>query len=551
MKKTNFVCTALLLALSCGAYAGEFKDKGEIIAVDFPAGWAPGKSDDPTVALKLSRGKAFFEFSRQDSELSDYYLKARVKEQVDSLRGKGTSLSGDIKPVSLHGVSNAYYTTYDSMGSAGYMAFFTYNGVSYAVSASGLDESDFRGVILSVRKPGEKIEMPKPKRVRVVRRAKKEKMEGEESGTQIFKDGEPDASTAAVGNLAAVGSPVAVGSPATAEAAAVPTEAPVAAATQPAAGEAAQNFLASLSKKDETGLPPYLPRKPLPFVLWGALIALWVGGSFAARAAAAGYKNPKLPPPPADVPPDFFFPFMISKVSSLKDVTYNIVTRQRQLLLADYPCEHELYLAGGIYGAIFFHIAWSLLAFVGRGDLFTNILLHVPLLGRALASLPEIFFIVPVIAGAAMYFSKQRSLQVYDAQSALLMEVKPEIVYGLIRDGGGKEVARLVRKGGFMDRSWEFVDTDNSVVLTIRDDFPKGHLLRMLFGSLGGSLRARYGLFHQERRAGYVFLDPSSADRFQIHMDYAFARMGHPAQILAAVLYITSKEKDAIYPSPF
>lgn len=543
MKKINFACTALLLALPFWSYAGEFKDKGEVIAVDFPGGWAPGKSDDATVTLKLARGKAFFEFSKQDSELSDYYLKARVKEQVDSLRGKGTSLSGEIKPVSLHGVSNAYYTTYDSMGSAGYMAFFTYNGVSYAVSASGLDEGDFRGIMGSVRKPGEKIEMPKPKKVRVARRVKKQKEEDEETGTQIFNADGTEASTAAVAGSSSVAVAVVTDT-------AVPVEA-VAASTPGATAQAAQNFLAGLSEKQEAGLPPYLPRKPLPFVLWGALIGLWVAGSFAARAAAAAYKNPKLPPPPAEVPPDFFFPFMVSKVSSIKDVTYNIVTRQRQLLLADYPCEHEFYLAGGIYGAVFFHIAWSLLAFTGRGDLFTNILLRVPLLGRALASLPEIFFIIPVIAGAAMYFSKQRNLQVYDAQSTLLMDVKPEIVYGLIRDGGGKEVARLVRKGGLMDRRWEFVDTDNSVVFTIKDDFPKGHLLRLLFGSLGGALRARYGLFQQDRRAGYVFLDPSSANRFQIHMDYAFARMGHPAQILAAVLYITSREKDPIYPSPF
>lgn len=542
MKKINFACTALLVALPFWSYAGEFKDKGEVIAVDFPAGWTPGSSDDATVTLKLARGKAFFEFSRQDSELSDYYLKARVKEQVDSLRGKGTSLSGEIKPVSIHGVSNAYYTTYDSMGSAGYMAFFTYNGVSYAVSASGLDEGDFRSVIYSVRKPGEKIEMPKPKKARVARRTKKQKEEDEE-GPQIFKDGETELSTAAVAmsSAAAEASTAAVAG----------STGAVAASTQNAVGQAAQDFLAGLSKKEESGLPPYLPRKPLPLVFWGALIALWVGGSFAARAAAAGYKNPKLPPPPAEVPPDFFFPFVVSRVSSLKDVTYNVVTRQRQLLLADYPCEHEIYLAGGIYGAVCFHIAWSLLAFAGRGDLFTNILLHVPLLGRALASLPEIFFIIPVVAGAAMYFSKQRNLQLYDAQSTLLMEVKPEIVYGLLRDGGGKEVARLVRKGGLMDRRWEFVDTDNSVVFSIKDDFPKGHLLRMLFGSLGGALRTRYGIFAQERRAGYVFLDPSSADRFQIHVDYAFARMGHPAQILAAVLFIISREKDPVYPSPF
>ena len=55
----------------------------------------------------------------------------------------------------------------------------------------------------------------------------------------------------------------------------------------------------------------------------------------------------------------------------------------------------------------------------------------------------------------------------------------------------------------------------------------------------------------QDRRAGFVFLDPSSTDRFQIHLDYAFARLAHPAQILVSLLYVISKEKDPFYPSPF
>ncbi len=249
------------------------------------------------------------------------------------------------------------------------------------------------------------------------------------------------------------------------------------------------------------------------------------------------------------MPPDFFFPFLVTRIQSPKDVTYNVLTRQKQMLLADYPHEHSLYLAGGVYGALFFHVGWSLLAFAGKGDLVVNALLAVPLIGRALASLPEIFFIVPVLAGAAMYFNKRRPLQLYDAQSTLMMEVSPDIGYGLIRDGSGKEVARLVRKGGFSDRRWEFVDTDNLVVFEIRDDFPKGRLPRMLFGSLGGALASHYGIFAQDRRAGFVFLDPTSADRFQVHMDYAFARLGHPAQILAAVLYVISRERDTAYPS--
>lgn len=526
---------AFLLAFALAAHAGEFKDKGDTIAVDFPSGWAAGQSDDPTVTLKLVKGRNSFEFSKQDSELGDYYLKARVKEQVDSLRSKGNSLSGDLAQVSLHGVSTAYYTSYESMGELVYIAFLTYNGASYAVSARGLGEGDFRSVLASVRKPGEIIELPKPKKVKVVRRKPRPEPE-DEFATQIFKDGGDDvaASSAAVA--------------ASTDAAEVLVSSGAVAASSSAA-QAVEGFVAVLARESEKRLPPYLPRKPLPLMLWLGLIALWVAGSFAARSLGSAYQNPRLPPPPAEVPPDFFFPFIVTKIPSAKDITYNILTRQRQLLLAEYGCEHAVYLAGGLYGALFFHVVWSGLAFIGQGALPLNLLGAVPLLGRALASLPEIFFIIPFFMGVSMYFSRKRPLQLYDGQSALMMEVKPEITYGLIRDGAGKEVARLVRKGGFSDRRWEFVDTDNQVVFEIRDDFPRSRLARMLFGHLGGSLSSHYGIFAQERRAGYVFLDPSSLDRFQIHVDYAFARLGHPAQILAAVLYVISTERDTVYPS--
>ncbi len=540
MKKTVFHA-ALLLALPLCAFAGEFKDKGEIIAVDFPSGWEAGHSDDPTVTLKLEKGKSSVEFSKQDSELGDYYLKARVKEQVDSLRSKGTSLNGEVNQVSLHGVSTAYYTAYESMGTEIYIAFFTYNGASYAISARGLSDGDFRGAIASVRKPGEKIELPKPKKIKVVRR-KKEKETEEDFTTQVFKDGSADVSTAAV----ALSTESVLNAFVQSSAVVVEVEP----STQPSAGAEARSFFADLSRKEESGLPPYLPRYPLPLMLWVGIIGLWVAGSFVARSIAAGYTNPKLPPPPAEVPPDFFFPFVASSVTTLRDVTYNVLTRQRQLLLAGFPYEHEMYLAGSIYGCFFFHVVWSLLAFAGRGDAVVNVLLRLPF-GRAFASLPEVFFIVPFIAGLVLYFTKKPVLQIFDAQSTLVLEVKPEIAYGLIKDGAGKEVARLVRKGGMMNRYWEFVDTDNLVVFTIRDDFPSGHLLCKIFGNLGGTLRSHYGIFAQDRRAGFIFLDPSSASRFQIHMDYSFARLGHPAQILAAVLYIISKEKAPIYPSPF
>ena len=40
MRTKNILISLLLLALPLCAAAAEFKDKGETIAVDFPAGWA-------------------------------------------------------------------------------------------------------------------------------------------------------------------------------------------------------------------------------------------------------------------------------------------------------------------------------------------------------------------------------------------------------------------------------------------------------------------------------------------------------------------------------
>lgn len=517
MKKLTFVCAAAFFFLPVKASCGEFKDSGAAFSADFPPGWKEGKSNDPSVTLRLEKGKAFFEFAKLDSELSDYYLKARVKEQVDSLRSKGTSLAGEIKPVSLHGVSSAYYTSYESMGAQGYMAFFTYNGASYAISASGLDEGDFRAVVATLRKPGEKIEIPKPKKIRA---AKNKKAADEESGVRIFKEDEP-------------------------------TVLPAFAAAEPTLAEKAGVFLSELeAKRADAGLSPYFNRKPLNILVWVEIVLLWLAGSFFARVQAAAYKNPKLPPPPAEVPPDFFFPFLVSNSTTFTDVTYNVVTRQKQLLLAGFSFKHEIYFVAAVYGALLFNLVWSLLALSGRAGLITNGLLILPG-GRFLASFPETLFLPLLIIGFILRLNKKQVLQLFDAQSNLVLEVKKEVAYGLLRDGKGKEIARLAAKTGATGRMWEYVDSDNLVVFSIRDDCPKIHFMRHIFGNLGGVLRARYGIFVQERLAGFVFLDPHSSNRFQIHMDFDFARLAHPAHILASLLYIISREKDPVYPSPF
>lgn len=261
MKRTILLRVALLFALPQCSFAGEFRDKGEVIAVDFRSGWHAGRSDDPAVTLKLEKGGYFFEFVRQESELGDYYLRARVKEQVDSLRFRGKNISTEVKSVSLHGASNAYYVNYESRGADAYIAFFTYNGASYAVSASGMGEGDFRGVLASVRKPGEKVEPSRTKKRKIPLRNVAGEQE-EDFATQIFKDGEADVPAAATGISSSIFT----------EAFAPSAESPAEARPATASAAGVGGFMAGLVEDGgPSGQPPYLPRRPLPLILWGVL----------------------------------------------------------------------------------------------------------------------------------------------------------------------------------------------------------------------------------------------------------------------------------------
>ena len=207
MKRTIHILSVLFFLLAVPAFSGEFVDSGSAFSVNFSAGWTEKTSDEPAIVLKLERAKSFFEFSKLDSELSEYYLKARVKEQVDSLRSKGNTISGEVRHAAILGGAPAYYTDYESMGARVYMAFFTHNGFSYAISASGLQGGEFRRIIATIRKPGEKIPAPKPKKVKVAyRRPVREK---KAVSPRVSKEAAVSAST-----VAAVAAPVSGASPA-------------------------------------------------------------------------------------------------------------------------------------------------------------------------------------------------------------------------------------------------------------------------------------------------------------------------------------------------
>ncbi len=538
-----FAAIAILLINSFASllFAAEHKSSDGVFLVNFSSAWKVKKSLDPEVVLRLERGNSFFEFSKLESELSDYYLKARVKEQVESLRSKGSYISGDIGKISIHGASSFYYTDYDAMGSTVYIGFFTYNNASFAVSAKGLFLGSVKSIIYTVRKPGEKIIIAKSKPKPKIRR-RKPKSSDVSVVTGVFRDEDVyEANKKKLDKIIAeMGKSTGV----------VKSSIPVVAVKKVSSPLKAVKPIPVVKKKIVKVVKPLFNRKPLPIVVWIVLVLTWIGGLFVAKARSKNIVNPRIPPPPKDVPPDFFFPFLVNRFSTLKDIRYNAITRQKQVLGAYFNNEHEFLFFLAAYGLLAMHIAWSLTAIIISPSAFTNVFLKLPF-GSFFASLPEIFLLIPLFMGMSAYFNKEQKLEVSDALGNTIIEVKKCETYARLRDGKGKEVATLVKRGSLFKREWDFVDTDNQVVFTIKDMYFDIFVLRKLFGQLGGILRSRYSIFVENRLAGFVLVDTTSPDRFQVHLDYAFSRLAHPAQILGAALYILSKERDPSYPSIF
>ena len=530
--------------------ADVFRDSASNFEIDFPSGWAIEKSNDPAVILRLGQKDSFAEFTKLDSELSDYYLKARVKEQVDSLRSKGNTISGEVKPVSIRGVTTAYYVRYDAMGSPAYISFLTYDEKSYAVSARGVDETAFRNMLNRFRKPGEVIKAPAPppRKPRKVASKVPNVAPEEEFAVQVFRDGAEDSTSTAV--MAGTSTAVSIDDVFRREESTGSAPAEPAPPAGPNVAEAAAGLLSRISESAGSKEPPYISRSPLPVWLAGLILGAWLIGAALARSSAAKYQNPRIALPPSDVPPDFFFPFLISRHASTKEVEYRILTRQKQSLGAYYDFAHDAWLAVGFYGLILFHLVWAFAGLLPGDNPLTNVMLGLPG-GRLIASVPDLVFLMPFLFVLYKRSMRREALEIFDHQSNKIFTVTPENAYGLLRDGNGKEVARLVEKTDKDGRCWEFVDTDNLVVFAVRDDAPGISKACRFFGVQGGRLRKHYGLFVQDRRAGYVFLDPSSPDRFQIHLEYNYSRLSQPAHILAVVLYIISREREHAYPTIF
>jgi len=295
-------------------------------------------------------------------------------------------------------------------------------------------------------------------------------------------------------------------------------------------------------------MKPFLRRTPLMPTVVIILLAAWVVGRFAAVAAAGRKSYPKLGAPPKDLPPDWFFPFFLTRFNASGELQYGIKSRHGQVLKARFDKTGHGPLALGIYGLIALHAAWSLLYWTPVYDKTISALAHAPLGGLWL-SVPELPFLLLVFTGVAKILGSSGKLRLYDREETLVLQAAPFDGEILFKDGKGKEIGRLKRlKSKLSSRAWQYVDADGQDVFAIVDDHPAMFWLRRIFGSAGGALRGRYSFFAKDQRAGFILNDPMSVRGFQYHCDFAFARLARPVHIVGALLYAQSTEVDYPYP---
>jgi len=528
IRKNEIILTLIIVLFSFFhiSFAIDYKADKDLFVINLDKEWNRTKSNDPAAVLRLEKGKDFIEISKLDDELSDFYLKARLKEQIDDLKNKGVSLLSDIKSATIHSVANAYFITYTKDSQNNIISFLTYGGNSYAFVSSGISESDFKDIIYFFRKPDEKVEVKKikpvqPKRVKVAKVEKKEEKE------EIISF----SSYNFISNVSL--------EEANKEVSIVDENKQI-----EEANEQTKKIIKDIvQQKSDITQNPYIKRNPLNKYLTASIIIIWFILSLFFSSIGNRIQNPKLTPYPKEVPPDFFFPFIITRVSTFKETMYQIITRQKQVLSAYYNHESRKFLFFGIYGIIFIEIIWSLSGFI-NDSFFASFLISLPG-GKFIASFPEFPFVIILILGFIKKFGENEKLIIQDSQMNIIMEVlKDKNFYAVLKDGKGKDVARLHKKGSIFKREWHFTDLDNQVAFTIIDDHPEIYLASKLFGSQGGKLRNRYSIFVDNKRVGFLFIDPNSKDGFQIHQEYDYARVAHPAQILASILYIISREKE-------
>ncbi|MFA5161786.1 MAG: hypothetical protein WC421_06035 [Elusimicrobiales bacterium] len=525
------------------------------LSLDLPPGWETTlKEDDRDTVLYVKSRRFEFSVKTLNEEIGSRYVQARLKDDISMLRGRGYILSGVVEAYSIHAGGTAYYTVYN-IGETGIRTgYFTYDGNTYSVLASGVGASDFEGILYSVRRagdppPGYTAKGRKPGRKTAVSAAGAEKP-AEPAGEEVTLVARlPSAiPNAGRGERARAGSvismPSALPEPSSPQEPAISRRSPA----LPAPRAAATAATAQTQALEVTSVPaavPFVPRNPLPLWVWMLAAAMWFAAMMYSSVYAGGLAYPKLEPLPRNMPPDFFFPLMITRYVLPSVVEYAVASRPGQKVFARYERGGEALLVFSIYGFAALHIMWSAAASFNLDKSVFEALLTLPA-GWVLASYPELPFMTLFAVAMVMRQVSRHRIAIMDASGSTVLEAQEDSDGIEMRDGKGMACGSVRRVNS--SRSWYYCDSDGTIIFELRDEHPELHLLRRMCGSLSGKINARYGVFLKDRRAGFVLNDPSSSDKFQFHLEFGYARLAHPTHILLVMLYANARNRDYPYP---
>lgn len=557
MHKTITAAAFCLLLLAGQAFALNFKTTGNELQLDTPAGWKAVEKDDPDTILFLESGKKTMSFVRRDDELSDRYLKLRLEDALDGARAAGARPDGNIRVFTIHDDASFYYTVYDAGADTYTLGIFTYGEKSYNFEGKNINTEQLELLAWSIRKPGEAlkerkvhIEEPAPApeaRPRRTRRAKPAAVAAADIVPETTPQADPAAVTATHTFTAAV--PAATGTqfwtPAPANETAGNTQTETAGAMRFVAEEEAKRFFGIAPKPE--GYNPLLKRKPLPKIL-----VLEILGGWAALALVFFLLIRKPDYPKIDLtngPQGWAFPVTVDEGLVNDSPNYHMISRTGQILDARLERHGQKLMATGVYGILALYALVSFTCDTLPFKMALRILVHLPFnIGEYFLLVPELPFALMFVTGLVKRITSSGDLHVYNRTDDCLMQTKPIDDAIVFTDGDGiVQLGRLYRSKE-SGRDWQFVTPTGEEAFSLAKDNGGTHFLRKFFGHLGGKLRARYTIYINNEKAGFISVNPARDGSFQYFCDPAYPLIAQPLQVVSVLAYTQAQDGDVPYP---
>lgn len=510
---------------------------------DFESGWNKTKGTDPNSSLRIEKGSFYAEFIKLEDELSDFYIKSRLEEQKQQIESKALKPTS-IKTTNIHTKSKAYYFNYvDKKEST--IAMFSYDGITYSFISIGVSEDEFKKMIFTFRKDGETIEIPKPQPKPKKTIAKPKPIEETNLGYIYIEDKKTEELSQSTTNA---NQDISTYTELTVSYQEITNDTSnIEISTKLVINEVKKeesifnkisNFI-SATKKDTKMI---IERKPLNPYISLFLVIMYISVSYFFKLKFSNYSNLKIKPYPKELPPDFLFPFIITRLKTSNELIYQIITRTNQVLSATISFRYWRYYPNSFLYLIFFHLIWSLSTLFDE-KLFENIFLTIPF-GNYFLSFIEIPFIALYIFTLYNKFISKVKLSVKDSQMNEITTLIKTSDGFIVKDSKGRDAIK-VKKIGFWKRRYTFLDEDNKIFMEIIDERPDVWIAVKILGNLLIKKRCYYSIRNEKNdMVGFLYLDPNSFDSYQVHFDFDYMRLVNSVQLVASILYIISTDRE-------